>query len=84
MRGRECERAEAELRRGSAGVWPPLAQGIRMLALLIDGLGYATSTTTVPFSLSRTRAFRQNLPHNFSSPCCAEAVGIAHKPLGSL
>ena len=26
----------------------------------------------------------RNPPYSFSSPCCAEAVGIAHKPLGSL
>ena len=53
-------------------------------APLIDGLGYATSTTTVPFSCSRTRAFQKNRPHYFSSQFCDKAVGIAQKPLGSL
>ena len=35
-------------------------------------------------SRSRTRTLLQNPPHYFSSPCCAEAVGITDKPLGSL
>ena len=39
---------------------------------------------TVPLSRSRTQCFGKNLAHYFTSPCCTEAVGIAHKLPGSL
>ena len=53
--------------------------------LVIDGLGYETLTTTMPVSHSRTRTdVSAKSTTLFSSVCCAEAVGIAHKLLGSL
>ena len=50
---------------------------VRMRTPLIDGLGYATSTMTVPVSHSRTGAFRQNRHINIRAR-------VALKPLVSL
>ena len=44
----------------------------RMRTLLTDGLGHTMSSPAVP--VSRTRTFKQNPPHYFSSPWCALAV----------
>ena len=43
---------------------------------LLDGLGHATWSSTMPVSRSRTAPFLY-----FSSACCARAVGIAHEPV---
>ena len=47
-------------------------------ATIIDGLGHATWSATVPVSRSRTPSFQQN--RHFFFERLFDAVGIAHKP----